>query len=62
MRSTVRNDMHMTHKTRTFLDIPVFFQKACMRGVAGHSSSKNNSRLMAPIPMLSLSMCIRHYL
>ena len=39
-----------------------FFQKACMRGVAGHSSSKNNSRLMAPIPMLSLSMCIRHYL
>ena len=28
MRSTVRNDMHMTHKTRTFLDIPVFFSKS----------------------------------
>ena len=28
MRSTVRNDMHMTHKTRTFLDIPVFVSKS----------------------------------
>ena len=60
MKSTVHNDMHMTHRTFTFLDI--LFQEAFMRTVAGHSSPKNNSRLMAPIPMLSLSMFIRHYL
>ena len=52
--------MHMTHRTFTFLDI--LFQEAFMRTVAGHSSPKNNSRLMAPIPTLSLSMFIRHYL
>ena len=46
MKSTVHNDMHMTHRTFTFLDI--IFQEAFMRTVAGHSSPKNNSKADGP--------------
>lgn len=58
-KSTVHNDMHMTHGTFTLLEI--LFQEAFTCTVVGHSSPKNNSRLRAPIPMLCLSMFIRHY-
>ena len=38
-----------------------FFQKAFTCTVVGHSCPENNSRQKAPIPMLCLSMFIRHY-
>lgn len=59
MKSTVHNNMHMTHRTFTFLD---FFKKfSCTPWLVTHLQ-RNNSRLMAPIPMLSLFMFTRHYL
>jgi hypothetical protein len=58
-KSAVHNDMHMTHRTFTFLKI--LFQEVFMCTFVGHSSPKNNSRLRAPIPMLCLFMFIRHY-